>query len=133
MNNNQKMVMGTLGAALAGAAAGVLLAPKKGADTRNTIKTKANDLTASTRQTLGEGYEKSKKAITDLTEKVKIGFKTNGSSTNTSSLAANDTKKEYATSSNEVGGSTSRTTPSPAGTTSRNTGFDSTNKNNGIH
>ena len=82
MNSNTKVVLGTLGAALAGAAAGVLLAPKKGTQTREMIKKKSNDLSSNARQSLEKGYEKSKQNINSLTEKVKNSFGSNGQSKN---------------------------------------------------
>jgi gas vesicle protein len=80
MNSNTKVALGTIGAALAGAAAGVLLAPKKGTETREMIKKKSNDLTSNARKSLEKGYEKSKQNINGLTEKVKNSFGSNGHS-----------------------------------------------------
>lgn len=80
MNSNTKVALGTLGAALVGATAGVLLAPKKGTETRDMIKKKSNDLTSNARKSLEKGYEKSKQNINGLTEKVKSSFGSNGHS-----------------------------------------------------
>ena len=44
MNKNQKFLIGTLSALVAGVAIGLLVAPKNGKDTRKLIKNKANDL-----------------------------------------------------------------------------------------
>ncbi|GAB2783933.1 hypothetical protein GCM10027275_30010 [Rhabdobacter roseus] len=69
MNGNQKFLLGTLGAAAAGVAVGMLVAPKKGADTRNLIKDKANDLSGNAKDT----YEKGIKELATLTERLKEG------------------------------------------------------------
>lgn len=135
MNSNQKIVVGTLGAALAGAAAGVLFAPKKGTDTRNMIKTKANDLTNSTKQSLTKSYEKSKSAITGLTDKVKNGFRMNGNGSSASTQQdqkslSDTTQKSYASNRGNSGTSTNSTPAmAGAGTPSKSTSnFDTTTK-----
>ncbi len=87
MNNNSKVVLGALGAAFAGAAAGVLLAPKKGTDTRKLINTKATDLATNAKSTLEKGYQKSKSSLTDLADKVKTSFQT---ATNKSTTPGNE-------------------------------------------
>jgi gas vesicle protein len=71
MNNNQKVLLGTLGATLAGVAIGLLIAPKNGAETRKIIREKATDLSDGARETLA----KSKDGISNLSERLKSGFK----------------------------------------------------------
>lgn len=71
MNNNQKFLLGTLGATLAGVAIGLLIAPKNGAETRKLIREKATDLSDGARETL----VKSKDGINNLSERLKSGFK----------------------------------------------------------
>ncbi|WP_247236056.1 YtxH domain-containing protein [Telluribacter sp. SYSU D00476] len=74
MTSNQRFVMGTLGATLAGVAVGVLMAPKKGTETRNMIKTRANDLSSNAKSTFEKNYSTCKDYITNMTDKVKSQF-----------------------------------------------------------
>jgi gas vesicle protein len=81
MNKNQKFLIGTVGALLTGVAIGLLVAPKKGKDTRKLIKTKANDIgsTVKTKATdlssTAKGtYEKSLEELTVLADRLKEGF-----------------------------------------------------------
>ncbi len=43
MNTNSKFLLGIIGAAVAGAAIGMLMAPEKGSDMRKLMKNTAND------------------------------------------------------------------------------------------
>ena len=70
MNKNQKFLIGSLGALITGIAIGLLVAPKKGKDTRKLIKSKATDLSG----TAKDKYEKSLDELTVLAEKLKDGF-----------------------------------------------------------
>lgn len=70
MNKNQKFLIGSVGALLTGIAIGLLVAPKKGKDTRNLIKSKANDLGG----TAKDKYEKSLEELSVLADKLKEGF-----------------------------------------------------------
>jgi gas vesicle protein len=70
MNKNQKFLIGSVGALLTGIAIGLLVAPKKGKDTRKLIKTKATDLSG----TAKDKYERSLDELSVLAEKLKEGF-----------------------------------------------------------
>jgi gas vesicle protein len=70
MNKNQKFLIGSLGALLTGVAIGLLIAPKKGKDTRKLIKNKANDLGGSA----VDKYEKSLEELSVIADKLKEGF-----------------------------------------------------------
>tara|TARA_R110002124_G_scaffold253221_1_gene418620 strand:- start:314 stop:616 length:303 start_codon:yes stop_codon:yes gene_type:complete len=70
MNKNEKFLIGTVGALLAGIAIGVLVAPKEGKHTRKLIKNKANDLGGITK----DKYSKSIDELSALAEKLKEGF-----------------------------------------------------------
>ena len=70
MNKNQKFLIGSVGALLTGIAIGLLVAPKKGKDTRKLIKHKANDLSG----TAKDKYEKSVEEISHIADKLKEGF-----------------------------------------------------------
>ncbi len=76
MNKNQKFLIGSVGALLTGIAIGLLVAPKKGKDTRNLIKSKASDLSG----TAKDKYEKSLEELSVLADKLKEGFLKNVSS-----------------------------------------------------
>lgn len=87
MNKNQKFLIGTVGALLTGVAIGLLVAPKKGKDTRKLIKSKANDFggTVKTKAvdlggTAKDTYEKSLEELSILADKLKEGFLKNVSS-----------------------------------------------------
>jgi gas vesicle protein len=70
MNKNQKFLIGSVGALLTGIAIGLLVAPKKGKDTRKLIKSKATDLSG----TAKDKYEKSLDELAILADKLKDGF-----------------------------------------------------------
>ncbi|MCE7068083.1 YtxH domain-containing protein [Dyadobacter sp. CY326] len=70
MNKNQKFLIGAVGALLTGIAIGLLVAPKDGKDTRNLIKSKANDLGGNAK----DKYEKSLEELSVLADRLKEGF-----------------------------------------------------------
>ncbi len=70
MNKNERFLVGTIGALLAGIAIGVLVAPKEGKQTRKLLKKKANDLGGKTK----EQYSKSLDELSLLAEKLKEGL-----------------------------------------------------------
>jgi gas vesicle protein len=81
MNKNQKFLIGTVGALLTGVAIGLLVAPKKGKDTRKLIKSKANDIGSTVKTkasdlggTAKDTYEKSLEELTVLADRLKEGF-----------------------------------------------------------
>lgn len=81
MNKNQKFLIGTLSALVAGVAIGLLVAPNKGKDTRKLIKNKANDLGGTVKSkasdlsgTAKDTYEKSLEELSVLADKLKDGF-----------------------------------------------------------
>jgi len=87
MNKNQRFLIGTVGALLTGVALGLLVAPKKGKDTRKLIKSKANDFSGTVKNKAGDisgtakdTYEKSLDELATLAEKLKDGFFKNVSS-----------------------------------------------------
>jgi gas vesicle protein len=60
MNTNTKIVLGIIGAAAAGAAIGMLLAPEKGADLRKRIQKSASDWASSLADLIASGQEELK-------------------------------------------------------------------------
>ncbi len=60
MNNGGKTLLALLGGALAGAAAGLLLAPKKGEEVRKKISEKAKNLSGDLSQSWEVGVQKVK-------------------------------------------------------------------------
>ena len=81
MNKNQKFLIGTLSALVTGVAIGLLVAPKKGKDTRKLIKSKAYDLGDTVKSKAGDiggtakdTYEKSLEELSVLADKLKEGF-----------------------------------------------------------
>jgi gas vesicle protein len=60
MKDTSKVMLSFLVGALVGAAAGVLLAPDKGKNTRKKIKTSLNDLNEKAKDTLNDLSEKAK-------------------------------------------------------------------------
>ena len=81
MNKNQKFLIGTLSALVTGVAIGLLVAPKKGKDTRKLIKSKANDFSGTVKTkasdlggTAKDTYEKSLEELSVLADKLKDGF-----------------------------------------------------------
>lgn len=64
MKNSSKVLLSFIVGALSGVAAGLLLAPDKGKNTRKKIKDSIDDLS-----------EKAKDSITDLSEKAKKTFR----------------------------------------------------------
>ena len=76
MSGKTKLVLGLVGAAAVGVAIGLLLAPEKGADTRQKIKTTAtdwsqhlSDLFASVKEGLSNLKDKGSKTASDLKDK----------------------------------------------------------------
>jgi gas vesicle protein len=90
MNKNQKFLIGSLGALLTGVAIGLLIAPKKGKDTRKLIKNKANDLSGSA----VDKYEKSLEELSVLADKLKEGFLKNVSTVKDKAGAVADNVNE---------------------------------------
>ncbi|GLU50667.1 YtxH domain-containing protein [Dyadobacter frigoris] len=81
MNKNQKFLIGTLSALVTGVAIGLLVAPKKGKDTRKLIKSKAYDFGDTVKSKAGDlggtakdTYEKSLEELSVLADKLKEGF-----------------------------------------------------------
>jgi len=81
MNKNQNFLIGAVGALLTGVAIGLLVAPKKGKDTRKLIKSKANDFGGTVKNKAGDlggtakdTYEKSLEELAVLADKLKEGF-----------------------------------------------------------
>lgn len=70
MNKNEKFLIGTVGALLAGVIIGMLVAPKEGKQTRKLIKGKAYDLSDKTKVQ----YSKSLEELAELADKLKEGF-----------------------------------------------------------
>jgi len=58
MTNTSKIIFGLLGAAAAGVAIGMLMAPEKGADMRKKISDGANDLACRVTDLISSGKEK---------------------------------------------------------------------------
>jgi gas vesicle protein len=58
MTNTSKIIFGLLGAAAAGIAIGMLMAPEKGADIRKKISEGANDLACRVSDLISSGKEK---------------------------------------------------------------------------
>jgi gas vesicle protein len=58
MTTNTKIVLGIVGAAAAGAVIGLLLAPEKGSELRQMIKTKASDFAGEIADLVAAGKEK---------------------------------------------------------------------------
>lgn len=65
MTTKQKVALGVLGAAAAGVAIGLLIAPGKGSDTRKKVKTKAKDWADS----LSTLFVRGKHAVEELESK----------------------------------------------------------------
>jgi gas vesicle protein len=81
MDKNQKFLIGSLGALIAGVAIGLLVAPKNGKDTRKLIKSKADDLSGTVKSkasdiggTAKDTYEKSLEELSHLADRLKEGF-----------------------------------------------------------
>ncbi len=66
MTNPNKIILGLIGAAAAGVALGILLAPEKGGEVRKKIADKANDLACK----FGELINNSKGKVDDAANKV---------------------------------------------------------------
>jgi gas vesicle protein len=73
MTSNTKIILGMLAAAAAGAAMGVLLAPEKGSDLRNKIKTSFDELMDDVAELLALGQEEIKGMYSDMQETVQQG------------------------------------------------------------
>jgi gas vesicle protein len=76
MTSNTKIILGMLAAAAAGAAVGVLLAPEKGTDLRQKIKTKVDDLMDDIAELLALGQEEIKEMYAGTKESVQEGMQT---------------------------------------------------------
>jgi gas vesicle protein len=76
MTSNTKIILGMLAAAAAGAAIGVLLAPEKGSDLRQRIKTKVDDLMDDIAELLALGQEEIKEMYSGAKETVHDGMQT---------------------------------------------------------
>lgn len=73
MGNNGKILLALLGGAAAGVALGLLLAPEKGADTREKLLSSAKDLTGDLGERVSGVRERVNEKISDLKEKVSSG------------------------------------------------------------
>ena len=68
MNTKTKIVLGIIGAAAAGAAIGLLLAPEKGSDLRKKIQKSASDWASSLADLIATGQEELKNLTSKATE-----------------------------------------------------------------
>lgn len=107
---------------MAGVVVGVLMAPKKGTETRKMIKDKANDLSSTAKKTFDENYSKGKDALNGLTDKVKTQFdsitNTNGQNTSRKSDEFMADEKFTANKGASTAGATTGTVGTTSGTTS---------------
>jgi gas vesicle protein len=67
MKSSTKLILGIIGAAAVGAAVGMLLAPEKGSEMRNKVKSKAGEFADS----IAELFSEAKEEISGITGKVK--------------------------------------------------------------
>lgn len=66
MSNSNKVILGLLGAAVAGLAIGILLAPDKGGEIRKKIADRANDIASRIGEFVSEGKDKVESAEKNL-------------------------------------------------------------------
>ena len=71
MNSNAKTILGVLAAGAAGVAVGMLLAPEKGENTRQTIKDTIAELGEKLYSFIGEGKERAEDAIDNVKDQAK--------------------------------------------------------------
>ena len=69
MANSNKIILGFLGAAVAGLAIGMLLAPEKGTDARKKIVDTANDLASRVGEWISTGKEKAQDVANTVGQK----------------------------------------------------------------
>lgn len=74
MKDFSKVMLSFIVGALAGAAAGVLLAPDKGKTTRKKVKKSMDDLSQKAKETMDDLSSKAKETMDDLSEKTKKTF-----------------------------------------------------------
>jgi gas vesicle protein len=74
MTSNTKIILGMLAAAAAGAAIGVLMAPEKGSELRQRIKTKYSELIDDVAELLALGQEEIKDLYSEAREEMKQGM-----------------------------------------------------------
>lgn len=69
MTNPNKIILGLLGAAAAGVAIGILLAPEKGSDARKKIAETANDIASRMGEWVNTGKEKARDVANTVGQK----------------------------------------------------------------
>jgi gas vesicle protein len=69
MSNSNKIIVGLLGAAVAGVAIGMLLAPEKGSEARKKIAETANDLASRVGEWISTGKDKAQDVANTVGQK----------------------------------------------------------------